>query len=203
MNPTESEIVNSEAQVTQPVAEQPKAEEHRIPKERLDQEIAKRRALEEALDQVRAEAAALKNKKTDASVIGSAEDLLKLREDVAAIKQSAYRSELKSALNLQSDEQTKVVHELLVSNPDLKPSEALIIASHRNADLFGGKDQRTFQPGLHSSLSAKGSGMPEVETLKDRVKKVGSMSDPIARAREEQRLHGKELARLMGLPRTD
>lgn len=203
MEPTNPSTEMSEVQAGQPVADQPKAEEHRIPKERLDQEIAKRKALEDLAAKLQQENAALKNVSSSASSSQPADDLSRLREDVAAIKQAAYRAELKSALQLQNEDQVKIVHDLMKSNPDLKPNEALLIASTRNAEAFGGKDSRTFQPGLHGSLSARGGGMPQVETLSERATKVAKMSDPISRAREEQRLHGKELARLIGLPRTD
>lgn len=204
MEPTNPAEQKTEAQAPAPVAQEPKAEEHRIPKARFDEVIAERKALADQLAAMQAEVAALKNTKAqEATKAAPADDLQRLRADVAAIKEQAYHAELQKGLGLQSEEQTKAVATLLKSNPDLKPSEALTIAASRNADLFGGKDQRAFNPGQHGSLSAKGNGIPTPETLKDRVIKVGKIADPIVRAREEQRIHGKELAKLMGLPRTD
>ena len=195
----------TEAQTLPPVADQSKAEEPRIPKERLDQEIRKRNELADALEKLRLENEALKNRnKVEERVRAEPDaDLKALRDDVTAIKRANERVMLKNELKLQEDKQVAAVEIVLQENPSLKPAEALMLASARDAELFGGKDPRAFNPGQHGSLRTSGGGPLPAESLKDRAKKVDAIADPVVRQREVQRLFGKEVAKLAGIPRND
>jgi hypothetical protein len=177
-----------------------------IPKARLDQQISKTKSLEEALEKARAENEALKSRSTVNPVAEqprTVDDLQRLREDVAAIKRTTFRAELKQALNLATDEQIDAVEKVMQEAPALKVAEAAMLATTRNAELFGGKDPRAFDPGQHGSLRPRGAGPPPPKSLKDRAKEVDAIADPVVRAREVQRLFGKELAKMAGIPRND
>lgn len=177
-----------------------------IPKERLDQEISKRRGLEEQLAKTAAELDALKKQAAANQQKGNQTeqvDVKNLAETVRSIQEKEHRRELQGTLGLKDDKQVDAVQSILKANPELKPSEALFIAQTRQPDVFGSVDQRSYNPGQHGSLRPSGGGPPKVETLKDRVAKIKSMQDPIARDQAEQQLHGNLLRKVLGWPTTD
>lgn len=195
MDPTNPETQPA-AEAKEPVA--PEQQAPSIPKERLDQEIAKRKDAEAQLARLNSEIESLKKqsapKPTQTSQTSGNDQLL---AKVQQIEEREHRRELQEQLSLGDPKQAEAVQAVLRANPELKPSEALTIASTRNAELFGGTDQRAFNPGQHGSLRPTGGGPPKVETLKDRVKKIAEMP-PILREQAEKKLHGKLLADTLG-----
>lgn len=200
-NPTQTE-----GEVPQPVVAEPSQSSTSIPKERLDQEIAKRKSAEAAAAAAQKELEALRSKATppkpDASQ--TAPESGDLRAEVQFLKEQHQRRELQGELRLQDVKQAEAVQTILKANPDLKASEALSIAQARQPDLFGGEDKRAFNPGQHGVLRPSGGGpQPVVKSLKERSVEVAGIKDPILRDREEKRLFGKELAKVLGWQRPD
>jgi hypothetical protein len=177
-----------------------------VPKERLDQEIAKRKERDAELDKLRAENDELKKQKATPPAKDSQTDgkgqLDSLLAQVKDIQDRNSRNELQRLLGL-TEEQTQKVQEVLSQAPNFTPKEALTIARGRHADLFQGKDQRGFDPGIHGSVRPNGSGAPPPKTLKEQVGAIKTMTNPIDRDAAERRLHGEmvlsKLAASMGL----
>lgn len=190
----------------EPVAEQKEPQSHSIPKERLDQEIGKRRSVEAELAQARKDLEELKSKSApQRQEAGKSDgDLKTLQEQVRVIQEAEQRRELQRDLKLTEAEQVSLVQQILKASPDIKPSEALLIAQMRDPEKFGGTDKRGFDPSQHSSLRPNGAGAPKVgKTLKERAGEIAKITNPIDRDRAEKQLHGKIVASLLGWQRPD
>ena len=199
MEPTTPE--KTEASTQEPVAPEQAAPSVTIPKERLDQEIAKRKALEVELAKYAKEVETLKSAPTPQKPDSSqtkGDDISELKATVMEIRDREQRRDLQLSLKLSSQDQAKAVQDILKASPDLKPAEALQIAQMRTPDAFGGTDQRGFNPSQHASLRPSGGGPQPVVTLKDKVKAVREIQDPIQRGKAELNLHGKLLADALG-----
>lgn len=172
-----------------------------IPKQRLDQEIAKRKASDEALAQARKELEALKKQGQPAPADGgqaAPSALDSIKREIAELKAADARKGLQSDLGLSTAEQAKVVHELMQSS-GLKATEALTIAQARHPDLFGSNDQRGFQAGQHASLRPNGGGPPQADTWKERIAKVATMANGFERKEGTEKLVGEMAKRALKL----
>lgn len=177
-----------------------------IPKQRLDQEIAKKEAIKAELDALRVEIDELKKQKGTQPAKDSQTDSKStvdtLLAQVKEIQDRDARRELQRTLGLP-EEHAQKVQDIMRQSPDLKPSEALHVARQRHADLFQGKDQRGFDPGTHGGIRPTGGGAPAPETLKQKVAGIKTILNPIDRDAAERRMHGEivldKLAASMGL----
>ncbi len=192
-----------------PEAEVPSASPERapmIPKARLDQEIGKRRALEDKLGTLEQEIERLKKSADPQPQKGApdkapeAGDLSVLQQKLENLETQTRRRDLSSKMRL-NEEQAAAVDDLMVKMPDLKPTEALQLARQRNEALFGAPSQRGYQPSQHASLRPAGGGTPQVETLKDRVQQASGLPKD-QRTDALAGFTGELMAKALGWPRT-
>lgn len=188
----------------QPVAADKQAAEPSIPKERLDQEISKRKSAEENLTKVLAELESLKKQpaaqpQPTAEKQGKQSDIATLAAEFQSIKDRDQRRELQRELSLPSEEHAAKVQEILKEAPTYKPKEALAVAKMRHQELFSGKDERAYDPGQHGSLRPTGNGPPQVETMKSRIEDIKKLTGFGAQEAALQRLHGDLALAAMGL----
>lgn len=194
MADTEPEGTQEETQV------ESKGEDVRIPKARLDQEAAKRRAAEERASKLEEEIKALKETKPTPDKVK--DKVPETRDDVSTrlsqIEESLTLDRIERSLQL-SDAQAREVYEILREAPKLAPSEALSVARSRNAELFGSADNRGFDPSQHGGIAPSGGGAQiERESEQDKIKKVAGLHDKISRDEEQAKLLGGAARRAMG-----
>jgi len=184
--------------------EQPKGDDPRIPKARLDQEVAKRKTAEERMAVLEEENRKLKEPDVTEpatptpppppAVPGrSDEDMTAVMTKLQDLEVREARRELAQTLDLTA-KQAEEVHGVLQAAPGLQASEALLIAQGRNTELFGSADQRGYNPAQHSSLRPTGGGPPPAETTADRIEAVRKIPDAYERRRAHEALLGEALA---------
>lgn len=162
--------------------------------------IGERNALKESLDKLAAEVAALKSTKATEPKAASPADDADLRKSVAELLAANKRAALAAELGLGDDKQIAKVQEVLKDHPNLPAKEALMLAQSRDPSMFGGTDQRGFNPSQHTSLRPSGAGAPPAPTLKERSVEIAKnrYTNPMQADADEKRLHGDLLRKALG-----
>lgn len=196
-----AEQITTAGTETKPEAEATGKEQVQIPKERLDQEIGKRRDVETRLEAAQRELEALKKggAPSPAAPAQPPSDLSVVQQKLAAIEAREQRRELSAKLGL-NDSQAGAVADLVAKG--LSPDAALAAARVSNADLFSGQQQRGFDPSQHSSLRPTGNGMPAAPKLKEQLEAVAKLPTD-QRSDAQAELLGKRLSKTLGWTRPD
>lgn len=196
-----AEQITTAGTETKPEAEAAGKEQVQIPKERLDQEIGKRRDVEIRLEAAQREIEALKKggAPSPAASAPPPTDLSEVNRKLALIEAERSRDKLAKQLGL-NDQQADAVAVLV--GKGLTPDAALAAARVSNADLFSGQQQRGFDPSQHASMRPTGNGMPTAPKLKEQLAQVAKLpADQRSDAQAE--LLGKRLAKALDWTRPD
>lgn len=173
-----------------------------IPKERLDQEIAKRRESEAQLAALQKEYETLKTAGNPPGKPTSAPqpaDLTAIQMKLASIEARDARRELAAQLGL-NEKQSEKVQDLV--GKGLSPEAALAAARVSSADLFSSQQNRGFDPSQHASVRSGGNGTPQANKLKDQFTAVAKLPSA-ERVDAAAEFLGKNAAKALGWTRHD
>lgn len=196
------ETTNSKTEETKAQGEPEAKPPVTIPKERLDQEIAKRRESEAKLEAAQKELETLRNGSAQPGRPSSAPqpaDLTAIQMKLASIEARDNRRELAAKLGL-NEQQSEKVQDLV--GKGLSPEAALAAARVSNADLFQGQQNRGFDPSQHASVRPGGGSAQPAAKLKDQFANVSKLPAS-ERIDAQAEFLGKNLAKTLGWTRPD